>query len=149
MASCYCYGSVPMKPDVENEDYMIETEDERSFEVPEIHYTGVADVDDEESLFNWYVSSIHMKKGNRIIKFTEEFHNDMLVDCEGSEPAWVDGPVAKIAGASAEDIIDIREEKTYVFVEYDLDKSEKKTYKVILEETSAMDESDQILSKLM
>ena len=149
MANFYCCGSIPMKPDTENENYVIMNDDERTLEIPKIHYTSVEESDGKYPLLNWNTSGVHIKKGNRIIMFGEVSHNDVLVQCEDGEQVWVDANVARSVGSSTKDIIDVRMEKEYSVVEYDFDRSEKTAYKVLFEETMPIDEQDRFLLEMM
>ena len=55
---------------------------------------------------------------------------------------WVNGQVANIEGVSADEVLNYRLANEYRVTEYDLEKSEKRLYKVVLEETASMNESD-------
>lgn len=143
MSKCYCSASVPMNPDMDKFDFITEDEDvSASFEMPEIYYDGFSDPDDEEPMFGWSGDSVLVKRGNHIVKYTAISFYDVLLKKESGGTVWVNGQVANIEGVSADEVLNYRLANEYRVTEYDLEKSEKRHYKVVLEETTAMAESE-------
>ena len=139
MLNCnYCY-SVPMKPNMEKASLFVEGE--FSPEIPVVFCSGFTDVYDEP-IFNWVNDSIVVKRGNKIVEYSDSTYYDVLFENENEESSWIDGRVSNITGVDADKVVDVRERKEYKVVEYDLEKSLKRKYKVILEETSDMSEYD-------
>ena len=135
--------SVPMNPDMDKFDFIMEDEDvSASFEMPEIYYDGFSDPDDEEPMFEWSGDSVLVKRGNHIVKYTAISFYDVLLKKESGGTMWVNGKVANIEGVSADEVLNYRLANEYRVTEYDLEKSEKRHYKVVLEETTAMAESE-------
>jgi hypothetical protein len=64
-----------------------------------------------------------------------------LTDVDGKTD-WVDGRVADIMGWDIEDAADIKTAKSYWIEEFDWSNAVKRKYKVILEETSKLEEYD-------
>jgi len=139
MFSC---GSVRMKPDMEKIDLIIEDEDMGTFEMPKIYYDGFSDVSDEEPMFDWSGDSIFVKRGTHVVKYTELSMCDVLLHGEKGEPIWVNGQAASIEGVVADEVTDFAPTNEFRIEEYDLEKAEKRSYKVVLERTSAIDASD-------
>lgn len=141
--SIYYRGySVPMKPEMEKANITIKDED--TFDIPSIHYDGCVFADDEEFMFDWGIDSILIKQADHIVKYSEISSYDVLLKDEDNESAWYNGAAAENLGATKEDIVDFRPTKEYQIEKYDLEKSLKYRYKVILEETSEMDEFDHL-----
>lgn len=144
MADYYRSCSVPVKPEMEKADIVIEDEDVGCFELPSIYYDGCSFAYDEEFMFDWADDSILVKRAEHIIKYSQITGYDVLIKDEDGEPTWYKGPTAELCGATKEEVIDFRQMKDYWIEDYDLEKSVKRRYKVILEETSEMDEFDHL-----
>jgi hypothetical protein len=84
-----------------------------------------------------------MVKDNRAVRYTEFNHYELLMtDLEGRTD-WVDGRVADIMAWDLQYASDIRTAKSYWIEEFDWNNSVKRKYKVILEETSKLEEYDE------
>lgn len=142
MYSCYYNGLVPMKPEMKNVDLVCE-DDECSFEVPEVYFEGTSETHEQESMFNCDTDSVLVHKGKRIVKYTESTFFEILLIDEKDETNWLDGRLANILGADVNDVEEVRPTNEYRIEEYDLEKSLKRRYKVILEETLDIDEYEQ------
>lgn len=140
MSKSYCYGLVPMKPEIEKIDLI--NDDDCAIEIPKIHFEFHIDTDEEQSAHNWYLNSVFVSKDNCVVKYTEATASEILLEDEDGKTVWLNGKEAEIIGIDIEGFIDIRERKDYKIEMYDIDKSEKRRYKVILEETSNMNDYD-------
>lgn len=140
MFSC---SSVRMKPEKEKMDFVCEDEDEGvSLEVPQIYYEGANNVDDEDPCLSWMTDSVVVVRGKRILKYTESNTYEVQLKDEKGESSWCNGSIAAIQGVDIDGCDDIRVSKEYWVEEYDLEKFEKKKYRVSLENISAMDKCD-------
>jgi hypothetical protein len=142
MISNFCSCSVPMNPDMDKIDLIVADEDMGTFEMPKVYYDGFSDVSDDEPMFDCSDDTLLVKRGDRVIKYTELSMCDVLVRDERGEPTWMNGQVASIEGVTADDVTDYSPTKEFRIEEYDFSKAEKKRYRVILEETSAMNDGD-------
>lgn len=139
MFSGFCDCSVPMIPDMDNVDLFFHDEGDEIFEIPKMHYDGVVDINDEKPMYDYKEDIITLKRGDCIVEHKQFSNFDVLVKDENGQPIWLNGMEANMCGYSADEVIDYRPAKTYWLTEYDLEKSEKKQYKVTLEETLEMD----------
>lgn len=140
MYSCYYNGLVPMKPEMEKLDYICEGE--CSFKVPKIYFDGAGETC-TDSMFNWETDSVIVIKGSRVIKYAATTFSEVLLKAEKDESVWLNGGLADILGADVNDVEEVRPTNEYRIEEYDLEKSLKRRYKVILEETLDIDEYEQ------
>lgn len=137
--SNYYNGLVSMKAEMKKADYICE--EERSFEVPAVYYEGGGD-ENEETVFSWDTDSIFVVKNQKVIKYTKSTFSEMLIRDENGQTSWLDGRIANILGVNVNDSEDTRVSNEYRIEEYDLQKSIKRRYKVVLEESLDMDEQD-------
>lgn len=135
----YYDGKVSMKPDMSKMDYICE--DEYSFEVPEVYFESTGE-ENEKNVFDRNSDSILVVKNKRVIKYTDTIFSKMLLKNEDGKTEWLDGRIANILGIDIDEAEDIRELKEYQIEEYDLKKSQKRRYKVILDETVDMSDID-------
>ncbi len=135
----YYDGKVSMKPDMSKMDYICE--DEYSFEVPEVYFESTGE-ENEKNVFDWNSDSILVVKNKRVIKYTDTIFSKILLKDTKGKTEWLDGRIANILGVDVDDAEDIRESKEYRIEEYDLEKSQKRIYKVVLDETVDMSDID-------
>ena len=133
-------GLVPMKPETEKKDYVCE--DEITYQIPMIAFECAGEICENPSSFDWNQDSVIMYRNNRIIKFTEYISNDVIVVDENGEKVCMEGRAAELNCWQITDVIESTPTKTYLIEEYDLDKLEKRKYKVTLEDSSPLNTSD-------
>ena len=130
-------GVVPMRPEVEKSDFV--GDDEVTYQMPTIGFECVGEVYDSESAFAWHEDSLFMMKDNRIVKFTEyNSHDVLLTDLQG-QTKWIEGRLADCMGFWVENTDEFQKTRSYWIEEYDLDKLEKRKYKVILDSSSPIE----------
>ena len=141
MSGQFYQGVVPMRPEVEKSDFV--GDDELTYQMPRIGFDCAGEVYESESAFAWHEDSLFMMKENRIVKFTEyNSHNVLLTDLDG-QTNWVEGRLADCMGFLVEDTDEVQNTRSYWIEEYDLDKLEKRKYKVTLDSSSAIEWQDE------
>ncbi len=135
----YYYGLVSMKADMNKVDYICD--DERSFEIPKVYFNGTGEENDE-TVFSWGDESVLVVKDKQVIKYTESVFSKILLKDEDGKTDWLDGRIADILGVDIDDAEDVCISKEYQIEEYDFEKSIKRRYKVVLDETLDIDGDD-------
>ena len=140
MSSNYSYGIVPVKPKMEKVDFVCE--DTYSFNVPKLYFEGSSEIHEDNSEFDWNSNSILVIDKKNVVRYTEVTSYEVLLTDTNGRTDWIDGGLADMLGVDIEGYEDIRIAKKYWIDKFDLEKSEKSTYKVTLQETSSMSDSD-------
>ena len=133
-------GLVSMKPEMEKKHYICD--DETAYPIPMVAFECAGETSENPSGFDWSQDSVIMYRNNRIIKFTEYISNDVIVVDENGEKVCMEGRTADFCGWQISDVMDSTQTKRYQIEEYDLDKSEKRKYKITLEDSSPLDITD-------
>ena len=132
-------GKVTMIPEIEKSEYV--GEDEITYKIPKFAFGCTGEVNESTPALNWSEDSVFVMKDNRIVKYTEyNTHKVYLTDDEGHSE-WLEGRAADIIGFEVSDTDETVKEKSYWIEEDDLEKSEKRKYKVTLEECTTIDYS--------
>ena len=139
------YGSVPMKPEIEKRDFF-SGDDDFTYQVPQVYFACEGEIYDSASVKEWGDDFVVVVKGKHIVKYTESNFHELLMPLENGKDEWIPGKFADICG-DWECASETRKARSYSIEEYDLDKSEKKTYRVILEETSKITSHDEAFLK--
>ena len=143
MNKCFYSGSVPMKPEMDKMDFFGEYIDyDISYQMPKIYFECAGDTYDSKSSLEWSDNSLIVVKDNCIVKYTESKFSDVLVKDVDGKSDWLECRVANVYGFEEEDVEDSVERKRYTVEEYDLDKSEKRSYSVILKTSSQLNDID-------
>ena len=138
-----CYeGKAPMFPEVDKIDFYSNDDDVCCFKVPRIYYGAVGELCEEEPLYDWCMDSLVMVNNQCAVKYIEATGIEVLLKNKYGKSEWVKGKIAEILGIDIEGREDVREVTECIVEVYDFEKGEKKTGKVVFEETSAMDEYD-------
>ena len=141
MYGIYYEGVVPMKPEMKKKDFV--SDDEFSYQMPKTYFWCAGEVYDQATAFTWSDDSLLVVKDNCVVKYSEsKFHDVLVVDEEGKK-GWLENREAELYGFTNENIEDNIERKRYVVEEYDLEKLEKRTYQVVLETISPMNDLDE------
>ena len=142
MSSTNYEGFVGMKPELKQR-YFFSGDDDFTYQVPMVYFECQGEINHSQRALDYKFDSVIMVKDNRAVKYTEVDHYEVLLtDLEGRTD-WVDGIPADIMGWDTEDAADIRTAKSYWIEEFDWSKSEKRRYKVVLEEISKLEEYDE------
>ena len=134
-------GVVGMKPAMENRDFY-SGDDDFTYRVPQVYFECQGEINHSQVGFDWREDSVLMVKDNCVVRYTEIDHYEVLLTDSDGRTDWVDGQVADIIGLDIEDAADIRPAKSYWIEEFDFRNAVKRKYKVILEETSKLEEYD-------
>ena len=144
MSSIYYNGLVSMKPEMEKKDFLADPYDYGfSYQVPKVCFECEGEIYDSQSVFEWNDDSLMVIKDNCIVKYTKSNFRDVLVRDTDGKKHWLENMIADIYGFGDEDVEASIERKQYTIAEYDLDKSEKRIYEVILKETVKLDHGDE------
>ena len=133
-------GLVGMKPELEKRHFF-SGDDDFTYRVPQVYFECLGEINHSQLAFDSRYDSVIMVKDNRAVKYTEIDHYEVLLTDLDGRTDWVDGMVADIMGWDI-DAADIRTAKTYWIEEFDWNNAVKRKYKVILEETSKLEEYD-------
>ena len=139
MPTYYSYISEKLNMDMKNSDFY---EDESGITPPHFYYEGF-DMSFKEDPFDvWNTHSVFVHSDNHIVKYKEDIFLDLLLENEDGSTSWFDGRNCQVIDIDESRVVDIKPSNQYYIEDYDLEKSVKRIYKVILEETSEMDECD-------
>ena len=121
-------GSILMLPD----------ESGKSYDGPKIILDGfVEDYMPPKDVYSWSEDSVVTVKGKVVTKFIKASFTEQLVEYEDGKRVWFDSREVPFGvELDFRFVGDIRDAKAYTIEEYNLDKGEKKTYKVTLVETA-------------
>ena len=142
MSSNYYEGIVGMKPKIEK-SHFFSGDDDFTYQVPQVYFECQGEIYHSPLAFDWRGNSVILVRDNRAVRYTEFDHYELLMTDLDGRTDWVDGRLADFMGWDIEDASDTRTVKSYLIEEFDWNKSEKRTYKVILESTSKLEESDE------
>ena len=134
-------GCVSMRPEMTKSEFY-SGDSNFTYKLPKIHFECGGENDLDNKAFGWSRDSIVLIKDRRTVKYTEFISKELLVTDENGENVWIDGTAADIMGLDAGCIADFRDIVGRWIEEYDWDKSEKRRYKLVLEETSQIDNND-------
>ncbi len=135
MGNYYYDGKVSMKPDMNKFDCICE--EEGTFEIPGVRFIGEGDIYDEE-IFSWTTDTMLVARKTNLIKYTASTFSEMFITNERGETNWIDGRLANILGVDICDADAFRTKREHCIIEYDLEKSQKRIYKVVLDKTLDM-----------
>ena len=142
-------GMVPMNPKMEKKDFI--SEEEFTYPVPSVYFECAGEKPyDSSSAFGWGDDSVTWIKGRNVIKFTESTYNDVLVTDENGENVWLENREADICGFQDSHVNDVIARRRMTVEVYDIDKAEKRLYKVAFERTLPFESTDKyFLEKIM
>ncbi len=139
MPSYYSFISDKLNLNMKDSEFYLA---ERGITPPNFYYEGCDMSLQEDPFAVWNQHSVLVHNDKHIVKFTEDTFLDLLLENEDGSTSWFDGRSCTVIDIDEDRIIDVRPSNQYYIEDYDLEKSVKRKYKVILEETSEMDEFD-------
>lgn len=139
-------GLVQMQPNFENGEFF-SGDDDFTYQVPRVYFECLGEINDSQSVFDWNDASVITFKDNCAVKYTESTYCEFLMPCENGEKNWFIGQYEFLGEEDLKYASEIRPVKSYMIEEFDWSKSEKRRYKVILEETSKLEEYDEAYLK--
>lgn len=134
-------GMVQMKPNFKNMEFF-SGDDDFTYQMPRVYFECFGEINDSHSEFNWSDNSLITFKDNCAVKYTEVISCELLLPVENGEEFWFDAR-EDLGEVALEYAKEIRPVKSYIIEEYDWNKSEKRRYKVVLEETSKLEDYEQ------
>ena len=144
MSSYHYGGQVEMKPVVEENvgnDFM---EDEGyPYAIPKVYLEGYTEQYYPQVVFDWSNDSVVLVRDKRVLRYTRSSFVELLAKDEEGNIVWMDGRNAPYSDCWSGEYLDEERGATeYSIEEYNLEQSEKKIYKMILEKTSKMTNHD-------
>lgn len=136
---------VQMKPKMENYHFFT-GDDDFTYQVPRVYFECMGDINHSPSAFDWKDDSVIVFKDNCAVRYTERNSYEMLMVDDEGVGTWVDGWVVDIMGWDINNVEELPV-KSYMIEEFDWNKNEKRRYKVILEETTRLEEYDEVYLK--
>ena len=139
MPNYYSFISDKLNLDMENSEFYL---DERGITPPNFFYEG-CDMSLKEDPFSaWNQYSVLVHNDKHIVAYREDTFLELLLKNEDGSTFWFDGRDCTVMDVDEDRVVDVRTSNQYYVEDYDLEKSMKRSYKVILEETSEKDEFD-------
>lgn len=143
MSNTWYEGFVPMRADTKKREFY-SGDDDFAYKIPRIFFECGGEIDDSNNAFNWSSNSVIVEEGNRTVKYVDYTSHELLVTDLNGHKDWVDGVLADFMGWNVDDVTETREVQTRWVEEYDWEKSEKRKYRLVLEETSTIEKYDVI-----
>lgn len=146
MASTFLSGSLLMKAE-QNDENIMEDEmgfpDGYPFAVPKVYLDGMCEAYYPQVSFSWDRDSVVLVRDKKVIEYAKWGFAELKAKDKDGNIIWVDGRSAPYAGTwDGEYLDETRGGKEYTITEYDIETAQKTKYKVILDETTAMDVRD-------
>lgn len=142
MSSYFTRGTIPLLPD-QSAPAFAEEEQGYPFSIPKVFLEGAADGYHPQVGFSWGDDTIVVLRGDCFTTYTKSEFSELLAEDENGNVIWVDGRNAPYEDCWSGRYLDkTRGAKEYRIVEYDLKTSQKRTYKVSLEETAQFTDRD-------
>lgn len=139
MPNYYSFISDKLKLDMKDPEFYL---NDSGITPPDFYYEG-GDMSLKGDPFAvWNYHTVFIQTDKHIVKYSEDTFLDLLLENEDDSTSWFDGRAANIIGIDESKVVDVRPSNEYYIEDYDLEKSVKRRYKVILEETLDMDEHD-------
>ena len=142
MSSWNFEGKILMKPE---EDAIMHkwSSDEYPYEVPKVYLYGYGEEYFPQTSFTWADDSVVFIRGNTVVKYNQSHYTELLAKDEEGKIVWMDGRYAPCSDCwDGVYLGESRSAEQYSIIEYDTDKCEIKKYRVVLEETKKMRDSD-------
>lgn len=140
MASYCGGGKLCMKP-VKTKDNVYE--EEYPYSVPTVYLEGTFETYFPQMVFDWNNDSVVVARDNSVIIYTLADYNELLAKDEDGNVIWMDGRTAPYSGCwNGEYLNEQRYAYEFIINEYDLQKFERKKYKMVLDETSKIDDNE-------
>ena len=146
MSSIYYGGKICMQAVDVNEnrsdnfdDYM----DKYPYRVPKIYLEGMREDYFPQVPFSWGNDSIISARSKRVVEYTQADFAELLAKDEDGNIVWVDGRSAPYEGCwNGEYLDEVRGAYEFRVTLYDLEMSEKKQFKMVLDKTSELSVAD-------
>lgn len=139
MPNYYNYISGKLNFDLKKSDFF---EDEIGITAPDFYYEGYGNLVNEAPSAVWGTHSVFVHNNNHVVKYRNDTFPEFLFKKEDGSTSLFDSRVCTVIDIDEDRVVDIHPSNQYYIEDYDLEKSVKRKYKVILEETSEMNEFD-------
>lgn len=142
--SGYRYGgSLELKSEIEEYEADPVLYGGYPFGIPKVYLNGDGEYYTRLSDFDWKEDSVVVARGKHILECMSSCHCEFLHRNKEGESVWVEG--RRVANEECEEmeyLNEVRGVKKYTLTEYDLEKGNKRTYSVTLDETTTMTGKD-------
>ena len=146
MASITYGGKLLMKSEKNNinpkDDYM-DDYDSYPFEEPKVYLDGTCETYHPQYSFSWGDDSVVLVRDTTVIEYTKSSFTELLAKDKDGNIIWVDGRGAPYSNCwDGEYLGDTRAGQEFKVTLYDIKTSQKKRYKMVLDETSEFESWD-------
>ena len=140
----FCYGgNVLMNPDKVLEEYDPYSSEGYPFGLPKVYLDGRTEIYFPQNVFDWSDDSVVLVRDKCVIMYTKSSFAELLAKDEEGNIVWMDGRTAPFSNCWKGEYLDeVRGAAEYTIVEYCLETSKKKKYKVTLDEETPFDAWD-------
>ena len=139
MPNFYSFISDKLNLNMKDSEFYL---DDNGITPPSFYYEGSDMSLKEDPLSVWNTHSVCVRRDNHIVKYCEDVFLDLLLENEDGSTSWFDSRACTLIDIDESKVVDVCPSNQYYIEDYDLEKSVKRRYKVILEETLAMDIHD-------
>ena len=146
MASITYGGKLLMKPEKTNinlkDDYM---DDYTSypFNEPKVYLDGTCETYHQQLSFSWSDDSVVLVRDTSVVEYTKSSFTELLAKDKDGNIIWVDGRRAPYSDCwDGEYLDETRDGQEFKVTLYDIKTSQKKRYKMVLDETSEFEPWD-------
>ena len=146
MSSTVYGGKLLMKAEKTNKDPSNDYMDYLTsypFQEPKVYLDGMREDYFPQVPFSWSDDSIVSVRGKRVVEYTQANFAELLAKDEDGNVVWMDGRSAPYAGCwNGEYLDEVRGAYEFRVTLYDVEASEKKQYKMVLDKTSELSVED-------
>ena len=146
MSSIFYGGKIRMQAVDINEnksDNFYDHMDEYPYNVPKIYLEGHCEDYFPQCCFSWSDDQVVMARDNFVVEYNRYNYAELLAEDENGNIVWLDGRSAPYSDCwGGKYLNEDRAAHDYRIVEYDLNTSERKVYKMVLDNTSELSASD-------
>lgn len=139
MTNYYSLISDKLNLDMKDSEFYL---DESGITPPDFYYEGCDMSLKGEPFAVWNQHSVLVHNDKHIVKYREDTFLDLLLENEDGSTSWFDSRACTLIDIDESKVVDVRPSNQYYIEDYDFEKSVKRRYKVILEETLTMDIHD-------
>ena len=143
--SSFVIGGTVEYQQIRNEPENFEYDDiyDYPFKIPKIKLNGFVVEYYPQIDFSWSEDKVILTYDNHVRELVERRYVEILSEDETGDIVWMDGRTAPYSGCWDGKYLDEKREACeMIVIDYDLEKQEKKTYKLVLESTESMSEDN-------
>ena len=146
MSSITYGGKLLMKSEKNNinlEDDYMDDYDSYPFEEPKVYLDGTCEMYHPQYSFSWGDDSVVLVRDTTVVEYTKSCFTELLAEDKDGNIIWVDGRRAPYSNCwDGEYLGETRDGQEFKVTLYDIKTSQKKRYKMVLDETSEFESWD-------